>query len=570
MTALEKYLAELNKQKQLAEGRFNNLNSFQNQLLNSSYAWLLNNLNLQNGVFEVPGNLPGLMNSFVDNILRLAEKSTNYTGAVQNFITDLNVIKKNITDYHSSYNNIIVDTPGLKRVQKAVIGEVIDQYSENGLNSHFAQPLRELMYGNILAGMSQSDAKKYLQEYIIGERDESGKLQRYLEQTAQQGVDSYAGAINMKLKKDFNFTGYIISGSLIDNSSQQCIHAIKTSENGYLKFSDWEKVLQMARENKKAKLIDGTTLENLPLNKLHWGCRHEFTPFFKAEDHVEPPKVENKPKKPTPKPKAEPKPKPAPKEAPLSKTQLEKRVLETKLVKGADFAKLDDKTAQIFEATATDLLSTFALTPINLSGVKLKGTFRGRANGGKIDIHGTNIKGKEASAKRYEENKPIQIKNNLARIKDWEEALKDKKPGNYQHDIILREIKQLEQANEDIKGFTRWTVEVKQEGTVIHEMGHVIHDQRSGFINGNTFVQDKFKKRGTMGLEEEALNIEWRQIFERVEESPEKYKVSEYALYNPAELFAECFCLYYQNRKNELPTGVEKYLDKYLKPLIKK
>ena len=38
---------------------------------------------------------------------------------------------------------------------------------------------------------------------------------------------------------------------------------------------DWPKLEELAKEH---GLIEGTTFETLPFNKLHWGCRHEFTP----------------------------------------------------------------------------------------------------------------------------------------------------------------------------------------------------------------------------------------------------------------------------------------------------
>jgi hypothetical protein len=278
MTSLERYLARLRKQKALAENRFTDLSGFETTLINSSFDWLLNNLNTKAGTFEAAKNLPGLMNSFVDNILKVADKSSSYNKAVFNYLSDLEDISANIQEFHKDYNKISIQTPRVKNVQVAVVDEILNQYQGNGLNAHFAQPLRELVYSNVLGQMSQQDAKQYLKDYIAGGKDQSGKLSKYVEQTAIQGVDSYTGAINMKINQEFEFTGYIISGSLIDTSSKQCIYAIETSADGYLSFADWEKVLEMARNNKKAPLIEGTTIENLPLNKLHRGCRHEFTP----------------------------------------------------------------------------------------------------------------------------------------------------------------------------------------------------------------------------------------------------------------------------------------------------
>jgi hypothetical protein len=133
----------------------------------------------------------------------------------------------------------------------------------------------------MLLGANMKEVKQVLNSYIISGQDESGKLGQYLGQTAIQAVDSYTGSINQQIAKEFKTTGYVISGSLIETSSKQCVYAVETSDNGYLDYSDWKKVLEIARNNSKARLIPGTTIETLPLNKLHWGCRHDFTPLIK-------------------------------------------------------------------------------------------------------------------------------------------------------------------------------------------------------------------------------------------------------------------------------------------------
>jgi hypothetical protein len=215
-------------------------------------------------------------------VVDLVNKSKGYETKLTGFLGDLDTISKNNEKFHGSYNNFDINTAGVKNVQKTVVEEIINQYTDNGLNPNFAAPLRDGIFRNILAGANMKDIRQYLNIYILGGEDQSGKLHQYLNQTAQQAVDSYTGMINQQLNKDFKFTGYIISGSLIETSSSQCIYAVEHSHDpgGYLTFEEWNTVLDIARNNKKAKLIDGTTLVNLPINKLHWGCRHDFTPVI--------------------------------------------------------------------------------------------------------------------------------------------------------------------------------------------------------------------------------------------------------------------------------------------------
>lgn len=282
MTVIE-YIQTLNKLKQQSFDRWKNLNSLEREVIEGSFDWLVDNLEIKRGEIQPTEELAEAMDRFVDAVVGILNGNKNYQGKLNLFLADLQQIKKNTERFHASTNRLNIDTLGVTRIQKAVTGEIIDQYLGNGLNAHFATPLREGIYRQILLGANMRDIKQALNAHILSGKDESGKLHRYLTQTAQQAADSYTGAINQQLKKDFKvFTGYVISGSLIATSSKQCVQAIETGENGYLTFKEWERILEVAMNNPKAKLIEGTTIDNLPLNKLHWGCRHDFTPIVKA------------------------------------------------------------------------------------------------------------------------------------------------------------------------------------------------------------------------------------------------------------------------------------------------
>jgi hypothetical protein len=306
MTIAE-YIANLNRIKDQALANWSTLSSIEKQVFEDSFDWLVNNLDIKKGAVGVNDDLTAKMNEFLNVVVDLVNKSKGYETKLTGFLGDLDTIQKNNERFHGSFNNFNINTAGVKNVQRTVVEEIINQYTGNGLNPNFAAPLRDGIFRNILAGANMKDIRQYLQNYIIGGEDQSGKLYQYLNQTAQQAVDSYTGMINQQLNKDFKFTGYIISGSLIETSSNQCIYAVEHSHDpgGYLTFPEWNTVLDIARNNKKAKLIEGTTLVNLPINKLHWGCRHDFTPVI-----VKP----EEPKKPTRK-KAEPKAQPTAQQA---------------------------------------------------------------------------------------------------------------------------------------------------------------------------------------------------------------------------------------------------------------
>lgn len=215
------------------------------------------------------------LNQLTISILDLLQSEPKFIGNVSAFVKRMPKISDAISTFQLVTNNITV--PTFETAKNIVIDETLDQMVGNGLNQHFVQPLRDLIYQNVTSGLSLKQAKENIRVYIQGGKDESGKLGRYIDQTAIQAVDSYSGAINKKLLETFDYDGLLITGSLIDNSSPQCRFAINEL-NGQITRDNWSEVV--AHVGKNAPLIEGTTFDNLPVQRLHWGCRHSFYPIL--------------------------------------------------------------------------------------------------------------------------------------------------------------------------------------------------------------------------------------------------------------------------------------------------
>lgn len=287
MTAIEKYINELTKAKQLAVDRFGNLTTIEKRVIDGSYDWLLTNLTFKRGTVVVDEDFTNQMNDFVNAVVDILNNDKGYQNKVEDFLQDMRIISKNIAEFQANINGFDIEKAGLKPLQKTMIDNIIDQYTENGLNAHFAQPLKDGIFRNALAGMNQSDARNYLVDYIGSGKDQSGKLYRYIEQTSIQAVDSYTGAINQKIRSTFDTTGFIIDGSIIDTSSPQCVKMVELAktQGGYVSDEQMEEIIAYAKTLKNdGGLIEGTDLDNLPINKLHRGCRHNFSPTIKKQN----------------------------------------------------------------------------------------------------------------------------------------------------------------------------------------------------------------------------------------------------------------------------------------------
>ena len=91
-----------------------------------------------------------------------------------------------------------------------------------------------------------------------------------------------------------------------------------------------------------------------------------------------------------------------------------------------------------------------------------------------------------------------------------------------------------------------------------HELGHVIHDQFTGKINGKAYLRNK-------NISDEIRNkwnAEWISIYRKAKNKGLIGSISEYAAKDHYELFAESFSMY--SRGEKLPEIIKNYLDRYL------
>lgn len=272
----EEYIKKLKELKDKAErGIVSQLPSIEKLAYQLASEYVDDNLDTKNG--KIVANEAALLalNKFTDDFLGAFTKSQTFKGSVGGYLKNFKDIATLMQEFQRS-NGLDVKQARLGAVQEIVVAEIVNRYSENGLNPGFVQPLRQILFNNITGGMNKTEAMAQLKDYIASGKDGTGKLGRYLEQTAQQGVDSYTGAVNVRIMETFKIDSYVMSGSLIKTSSPQCRFSIEKL-GGIIDRKDWPKVKAIAE---KEGLIEGTNFDNLPINKLHWGCRHEFTPII--------------------------------------------------------------------------------------------------------------------------------------------------------------------------------------------------------------------------------------------------------------------------------------------------
>ena len=96
------------------------------------------------------------------------------------------------------------------------------------------------------------------------------------------------------------------------------------------------------------------------------------------------------------------------------------------------------------------------------------------------------------------------------------------------------------------------------KSVIDHEIGHIVHDQYTGIINGKFYLRNKNLSDSIRNK----WNFEWQRIYRQAKREGLIGQISEYASADYYELFAESFAMY--SRGEKLPDIIQDYLDRYL------
>lgn len=236
---------------------------------------------INEGLLTSGGKITGLSSSagsLITKGIKNFYASKPYQNSVASLLRRIDDISANKSSLYKDAN-LDFSKSSVSQSQSLVINEMLDTLNESGLNSQFNQSLRKLIYDNVRLGTSQSTLEKTLKLQIESGKAPS-KLANYINQTAVQAADAYSSIIDrevFKANKD-KVTHYRIVGSLIDTSSKQCRRFVEEFDREIPVGKELNNFINYAIENGASPTL---TADNLPVLKLHFGCRHSFVPIIK-------------------------------------------------------------------------------------------------------------------------------------------------------------------------------------------------------------------------------------------------------------------------------------------------
>lgn len=165
----------------------------------------------------------------------------------------------------------------IKATQELITNNYLD--SLKGLNEEFKNPIRKIIVDNLTRDRSFTEIKDDMQRMVKGSEGKSGLMKKYLTANARIAANAYNGNTSQYFWSRYKdrVTHVGVSGTIIKTSAPQCVISVKDYNKRVPVDKFKSKILPLAEDN---GLIEGTTIDNVWTNTLHWNCRHAFTPLI--------------------------------------------------------------------------------------------------------------------------------------------------------------------------------------------------------------------------------------------------------------------------------------------------
>lgn len=209
-----------------------------------------------------------------------------YPAKVQTFIQDFGKVTIN-TDLLLNANGFDtrpVQLSDMERKWKKLTGDTL---LDSGLREDFKRPILKILDDAISYGDSINSVRQTLQDYVVGNKDKSGKLKSYLTQTARDSVSQMQGQQMQAVANAVGFEGIRYVGGLLTDSRGQCTHWVRDL-NGFIPKERLQAEIDLAYKNQTAKLIEGkhkwggmmpnTTPDNFMVKRGGFNCTHTALP----------------------------------------------------------------------------------------------------------------------------------------------------------------------------------------------------------------------------------------------------------------------------------------------------
>lgn len=251
------------------------LNGIDDKVYQFIVEYVYENVNVKGGNLIIDESTIIAIRKLGNKLSEYLSKDSEVNDFAKKIISEI-ISASNIQNSFFSSNN----TPNNNTTIKGNLALIADNLSStfNTLGTDIIIPIKQIIVKGLSVGISKSQLEQQLKEHLKLNGPQP-LISRYLNTYSSYAADAYTGTVNQQQFNQYKskISAIRITGTIIKTSSPQCRKCIK-DYNKLIPIDDFKKVIiPLAQDN---GLIKGTTIENVFVNKLHYACRHNFTPII--------------------------------------------------------------------------------------------------------------------------------------------------------------------------------------------------------------------------------------------------------------------------------------------------
>lgn len=223
---------------------------------------------------------------------RIVLENKEYKNQVASYMDDFGKISDLNAGYFTELESKFKPSSLLKEMEKQSISATVDSLTGAGISSNVADPVYDLIRQNVTTGTKYTDLVKSLSNYIKGQGDTLGGLDRYVKQITTDALNQFSANYMEIAASDLGLKWYQYSGVRIETSRKFCVgmmrkkhyHKVEIPDLIKGRFPQFKAAGGSIYQNTGLPhgMVKGTNVENFQIYRGGYNCQHQAIPVAES------------------------------------------------------------------------------------------------------------------------------------------------------------------------------------------------------------------------------------------------------------------------------------------------
>ena len=222
---------------------------------------------------------------------RIVLENKEYKDQLTSYMDEFGKISDLNSEYFTSIEGKFKPSSLLREMEKQSISSTIESLTGAGISSNVADPVYDLIRQNVTTGTKYTDLVKSLSDYIKGQGETLGSLDRYVKQITTDALNQFSANYMEIAASDLNLKWYQYSGVRIETSRKFCVAMLRKKHYHKVEIPDLIKgrFTQFAQAGGSISqtglpsgMVKGTNVENFQIYRGGYNCHHQAIPVAES------------------------------------------------------------------------------------------------------------------------------------------------------------------------------------------------------------------------------------------------------------------------------------------------